>query len=389
MSNMPTAASQKSTCAFVASSFGFGPVSKAVTIAKEIKSRFPKIEISFFGNGIARQFAEQSKVFDFLIEADVDESDKLIKFVPQLQKFEFVFSVINLPLLQLWQKSFGKLFFVDSLAWMWKQPPAGIENAEIYFMQDYLVSPERIQKWKKTCQINLVPPIGILPSDESSKTLIKSRTNRLLVNFSGCSNHFVHPQIYDTYTKTLLKLILEEAADNFELIEVCVNQQMAKKLKKIFTGEFLSISQLPHKTFLDKLADSRFLLTAPGITTTLESIAVNTPLGFLLPQNDSQAIMSELYRRQINESLTMAFSRFGKNLAFPLSLDNFRNLKQPVELAIERMSVILENHKDELKYFLAEMLGNITNNTSLNLKNNIQRTWNKTGQAMIAEYVFG
>lgn len=50
--------------AFLATSFGFGPVSKAVTIAAEIKNHTPEYELHFFGGGIDYDFAARSKIFD-------------------------------------------------------------------------------------------------------------------------------------------------------------------------------------------------------------------------------------------------------------------------------------------------------------------------------------
>lgn len=391
---------EKSGCAFVSSSFGFGPVSKAATIAGEIKRRSPQSETHFFGSGIALQFAEQAKVFDQLIEADVDEKQILEKLLPELRRYEVVFSVLNLPLLPLWRKNFGKLYFVDSLAWMWEKPPAGIENADIYFVQDYLVSPERIEEWRQMGNLMLIPPINVqaqkLDSESesedkdeakrsSSETISKKRRNRLLVNFSGCSNPFVDAAVYEKYVLTLLPIILEEAENEFEEIQVCVNRDLAATLNERYVHEHLKIGQLPHEQFLKTLADARFLLTAPGITTTLEAVASHTPFGFLLPQNDSQAIMSEMYRRQFDENLTMAFSRFDEKLSFPLSLNSFANLTQPIDLAVERLCRVLEIHQDEIRRFTRYMLKNSFTDTGAIMATKIQQISGKTGQTMIAD----
>ena len=392
---------KKSVCAFVSSSFGFGPVSKAATIAGEIKRRSPQSETHFFGSGIALQFAEQARVFDKLIEADVDDSGNIKEILPELRRYEIVFSVLNLSLLPLWHKGFGKLYFVDSLAWMWREPPEGVENADIYFVQDYLVSPERIEKWKRFCNLILIPPIGVkvasLYSESRSEDKIEvptdqenagKRRNCLLVNFSGCSNPFVDAAIYEKYASTLLPIILEEAENEFEEIQVCVNRDLAEILKRRYFHQHLTIGQLPHREFLTKLAGARFLLTAPGITTTLEAVASNTPFGFLLPQNDSQAMISEIYRSQFDENLTMAFSRFDDKLSFPLSLNSFTNLTQPVDLAVERLCRVLEIHQNEIRRFIAVMLEKSSNGLYKSLANNIRQSRNKTGQEIIFDRVF-
>ena len=87
--------------------------------------------------------------------------------------------------------------------------------------------------------------------------------------------------------------------------------------------------------------------------------------------------MSELYREQIDESLTMAFSRFDEKLAFLSSLDDFENLKQPIESAVEKMIFILKNHQNGIRRFLAEMLNESSHKMLENLKIKIRRNWNE------------
>ncbi len=386
---LPVGRKRTLQCAFVSSSFGFGPVSKAATIAAEIKDRFPQIETHFFGDGIALDFAAQSNAFDCLIKANVDDAAALEIILPGLKEYETVFSVLNLPLLPLWQKRFGRLYFVDSLAWMWANPPVGVENAEIYFVQDYLVSAERIKQWSDTYPVMLIPPIIAPPESKQTLKPPDERTNRLFVNFSGCSNQYADEKIYEKYAATLTQIIIEEARDKFDEIEICVNQKLADKLKVKFSRSALLIGQLPQEEFLLKLADSRFLLTAPGITTTLEAVALKTPLGFLLPQNDSQAMMSEIYRRRIGQPLTMAFSRFDEALAFPETLDQFESLEQPVILAIGRMQFIIENYQKELRQFVANMMQDaISSGRSDNVRGDPTQSRQRTGQKVLVEKVF-
>lgn len=79
----------------------------------------------------------------------------------------------------------------------------------------------------------------------------------------------------------------------------------------------------------------------------------------------------------------MAFSRFDEKLIFPLSLDNFGSLEQPVDLAIERMCLILETQKNKLREFIREMLQNPSNKAFADLSDNSHQRWHKTGQEFI------
>src|SRR5215510_16431322 len=151
------------SCAFVTTSFGFGPVSKAVSIALELKRQAPQMERHFFGAGISLEYARKSEAFDVLIYIDVDDGEDLAGLLPTLRSYDAVFSVLNLSILPLWQKTYPPLHFVDSLAWMWPSAPEGIENVATYFVQDYLLSSERLRDWSSVCSLVLIPPIE--PSD--------------------------------------------------------------------------------------------------------------------------------------------------------------------------------------------------------------------------------
>ncbi|HEV7476034.1 MAG TPA: hypothetical protein VGN90_18400, partial [Pyrinomonadaceae bacterium] len=124
-----------------------------MSIALEMKAQAPHLETHYFGAGIGYDYAKKSKAFDSLINVDVDGSDMLAALLPQLSSYRAVFSVLNLDLLPLWRGDLPPLYFIDSLAWMWPSLPAGIENVAAYFVQDYLVPPERIQDWAARCPL--------------------------------------------------------------------------------------------------------------------------------------------------------------------------------------------------------------------------------------------
>src|ERR1043166_2074663 len=107
------------SCAFVATSFGFGPVSKAASIALELKHQAPQMERHFFGAGISFDYARKSGAFDVLTNIDADNPEQLVGLLPTLMSYTAVFSVLNLDILPLWNDSYPPLHFVDSLAWMW------------------------------------------------------------------------------------------------------------------------------------------------------------------------------------------------------------------------------------------------------------------------------
>jgi hypothetical protein len=363
-------------CAFVATSFGFGPVSKAVSIALELKCQAPHIDSHFFGAGISLDYARKSGAFDLLINVDVDNNEQLVGLVPTLTSYHAVFSVLNLNILPLWKRTLPPLYFVDSLAWMWPSPPVGIQNVTTYFVQDYLLSPERIRDWSGVCPLVLTPPIEPkLPNLKAPSEKI----SQLLVNFSGCANPFVHAGLYEDYASTLSSAILVEANQRFEQIVFCCNEQLAEYLRGKFGDGKAQFGHLSHEDFLQALVSSEMVLSVPGITSTLEALALDVPLRFLLPQNDSQSLISERYRALLGEECCMAFSRFGPEFMSPMYLAP----QASVELAFEYLQMILAKHRSEVGPMIKELMSPPSTYSIAALRSNITSQWSCSGQEMV------
>lgn len=371
--------SLKHACAFVATSFGFGPVSKAVSIALEMKAQAPDLETHYFGAGVGYDYAQKSAAFDLLIKVDVDRHATLVSLLPQLASYDAVFSVLNLDILPLWRSDLPPLYFVDSLTWMWPSLPAGIENASAYFVQDYLLLPERIQDWSAACPLVLVAPIESV----SSLEVPPEKVNRLLVNFAGCANPFAPPELYEKYGLVLASSILEEAGQRYERIVFCCNEPLANYLRRsVGSASSVEFGHFAHDEFVRLLVSSALVLSAPGITSTLEGLASQTPLGFLLPQNDSQALLSERYRLLLGEESCMAFSRFGSEFCFP----PFLRESKSVALALTLLQRILATRQPEIRSMIHGLMSLPASYSIANLRNNIINEWTCSGQQSIVSH---
>ena len=381
MSRTPSSGSRKNAWAFVTTSFGFGPISKAVSIALELKAEAPEVETHYFGAGISYDYAQKSGAFDLRTEVDVDRRESLAALLPQLTNYAAVVSVLNLDILSLWRRDLPPLYFVDSLAWMWPTPPAGIENAAAYFVQDYLLPEERVKDWTAACPLVLVAPIA---SVSSGLEVRAEKQNRLLVNFSGCANPFAPPELYEKYALVLASAILEEAGQRYERIVFCGNEKLADYLRRnLGAAPFVQFAHFAHEDFLRLLVSSALVLSVPGITSTVEALASETPLAFLLPQNDSQALMSERYRALLGEECCMAFSRFGPEFLFPPSLSP----KESVALALTLLQKILSTRQLEIRTMIRGLMSLPGSYSIAGLRSNISNRWSSSGQRIIVLHI--
>lgn len=379
LTELPPAA-KREACAFLSTSFGFGPVSKAVTIARELKSRAPHMETHYFGGGVDFEFARKSGAFDRLLRINVDDSEVLSNFIPLLKNYKHVISVINLDVVGAWPADHPPLYLVDSLAWLWPEPPPGVNNARAYFVQSYLVPEQRAQSWSELCRL---VPVGPIRPDISRLRQADVTRKRLLVNFSGCANPFTPSALFQRYVEVLARAVVEQAGA-FEEITFCCNERLSSHLRQVLEGSPTATAKhFSHDEFLEALAGSSALLTSPGITTTLEASALGKPTRFLLPQNYSQALMSEHYRTVLGDRSGMALSRFGPSLAVPADLPE----EEGVSRVISSLEEILGNRQEQVSAMISELLADQASEGPLTLPLPRGEEWSRLGQSAIVEYV--
>src|SRR5579863_2058545 len=305
--------SQMRRIAILSTSFGFGPVSKAITIGRTFRQRHADVEICFFGSGIAMDFAVRSGSIDRIINVDVDRIEALSELLPTLREYSAVISVLNLDILPLWRKGIDPpLFLVDSLAWMWNQPPVGLGNVEAYFIQDYLLDGVRTE---------MTGEVPIPPIDATWDLPKQAPKTHLLVNLSGCHNPLVNGQLYHRYAEVLVKGVVEVSRRRFPEVIICCNAQLAIWIRS-WLGDLsgFRIAHLPHDEFLRLMAQAACFVTSPGITTTVEAISLRVFPRFLLPQNYSQALIAQKYDDHSPSIPGMPLHRFGERYRIPLGL---------------------------------------------------------------------
>ncbi len=335
--------------AFVSTAFGFGPVSKASTIAAEFRRSVPDIELDFFGAGIDYSFAVMAKTFDRVFKYDVDSEPSLAALVDYLSAYDHVVSVLNFSILRWWRPTHPPLHVVDSLTWMWPSIPPFLERAKHYFVQDYLLPPDRVREWGKSVRIVPTGPICAMqpPSD------CTRNKSKLLVNLSGCSNPLLDDRVYDDYARVLSTSVLSASKGMFEEIVICTRESLHPIVREaVGRSEGVTVVHLPHDEFLAQMATCAALLTSPGITATLEAVRVSTPLGFLLPQNYSQYLLAERNARDFGQDLCLAFSRFGPEHMIPDDLPE----ADGVAAVGEQLMDILKNHVGPMQEMLSQML---------------------------------
>lgn len=335
--------------AFLSTAFGFGPASKAATIAAEFRRTVPGVELDFFGSGIDFDFAVKAGVFDHVLRYDVDEELSLEELAKYLQAYDQVVSVLNFKILRWWHPTYPPLHIVDSLTWMWPTMPANLERSAHYFVQNYLLPRDRVKEWGKSVRVVTTGPI----CDGDALLAVCRNDKKLLINFSGCSNPILNDKVYHNYVSLLSSIILDVCGKYFNRVVICTREDLHPVIRECVGARAgVSVVHLPRDRFLSEMCDCGALLTSPGITTTLEALRFGTPIGFLLPQNYSQYLLSEHNARTFGQQRCMAMSRFGAQYHVPEGLPAVDG----VAAVAKNLEDILKNHTTKLTVMVREML---------------------------------
>ena len=342
--------------AFLATSFGFGPTSKAVSIAGAVRAICATSpQLAFFGSGIAYEFAERSSVFDCLLCHEVDDEGRWPSLRNELSSYDGVISVLNFHALSVWSQTLPPLVIVDSLAWLWPDLPDHMERARVYVVQDYLVSSERLRDWGARCRLETVGAI-VSPTLSRLRGREQSSSGILVVNFSGCSNPLIGDEFYEDYVRIQASQILGAAGSLFDSVVVGVRAGMHSTIRRCaqVLGVDVEVDHYPYREFLGLLSRADKVLSSPGLTTTLECMALSTPIGFILPQNYSQALMAERNVLRLGVGRCLALSRFGPEYPVAPGLPE----DEGVRLVTTALATILQDHTVVLGDFIRDLIAN-------------------------------
>jgi hypothetical protein len=260
--------------------FCFGPISKLLTISEKLNTDH---RVSMLVSGTSKTLADKGAI-DFLTECNTENNDDLLRQELRFKMSDLFINIMNPVSAKFAEKFKVPQAQVDSLFWMWESIPKEILDSELYFIQNFEGVEKQLQKYyDKIKNPILVGPIVKNPPEKTEKK------NKLLINFGGMESASIKIGVNSNYPFIIANLIRQiENNLNFDEV-VCVGngkiiEQTNEKVKsKKIRFEFLS-----HDNFIKELAESKMLITSPGLTTSFEAFNAGTPAFFLPPQNYSQ-----------------------------------------------------------------------------------------------------
>jgi hypothetical protein len=267
---------------------GYGPAAKLAVLAEALECR--GMRLMFVGRGIALEFAARhSQLFDDVVPAEspVEVSAALIR------SSAGVVSLMDRQFSPLAAEFDRPLFVVDSLLWMRDRLPDAWHRATRLWAQNFIglhASPGL--RWPR---VSIVGPIvaPALPQRDAS-------TNRLLVNLGGCESPDGEGRIAALYAHFVVANLLASplAAAYAQRTALIAGQRCVESLRDRYAGCGIEFRCLAHNDTLAEIGRAALVLTAPGLTMTLECFQRGVPTFFLPPQNYSQWCILRALRGQ-------------------------------------------------------------------------------------------
>lgn len=262
--------------------FGYGPAAKLLTLAHGLRRDW---RLVFVGRGAALELASRApEAFDEILASD-DPA------VPRRVAAAWgVLSVMDRDAGRWAAGSARPLFVLDSLLWMRAEIPQELAGARIYWAQAFpglhaeryvpspriigpIVSPRGAGSGNPRCQIRC--------SDIQRKGLV--------VHLGGSAAPDGRGSLYAAYARCVQRAVVQAGlARRFGHVTILCGAEAARWLESAPRGEGLHVASVSHAEARERMAGAAAVLTAPGLTTTLECFADATPTWFLPPQNYSQ-----------------------------------------------------------------------------------------------------
>jgi hypothetical protein len=254
--------------------FGYGPASKAIALARRLREEW---RLVFAGRGSALELvARTPDLFDEVLEGSA--ADPVC--AARMARAWGVVSVMDRDAGDAAERLGKPLFVVDSLAWMRAASPASFVGARVYWAQRF--PGVRVE--------GLVPRpslIGPILAERVGGSL--PRDGGLVIHLGGSAAPRGREGLYAAYARFVTKAVLEAGlGDRFREISVLGGAAAIAALEAPVRSGLSCIESLAPEDARDRLARAEAVLTAPGLTTTIECFQDGTPTWFLPPQNYSQ-----------------------------------------------------------------------------------------------------
>ncbi len=286
-----------------AQNFAFGSIGKLLYFTEGLKNK--GYRLIFVGYGTSYDLAKRYH-FDEIYELDTEDPKNTLELEKIISKGDALISTMDLPSLTIAKKLKKVTIWVDCLFWFWDEIQSELFDVDLFIREKSLddsINEKRFAPKIKNLQ-TVGPIIG--------KINKKERKKQALISYGGGQATHFYKVGKQTNYPFMMTEILRDYVDwsTFEKVILATSDSVVRRLKKRYSNEIFEFTTLAHDRFLEVVAESEILLTAPGLITAQVAYYYETPTIFLLPSNDSQYLQLEAFRRLSLDCASTALSDF-------------------------------------------------------------------------------
>lgn len=285
----------KKVILFDAEPFCFGPISTTINLVNFLRDKTnicDKFDLVLLGVGTSKQLAEASKVFDRIYDCNSTLTTELEKFSKIISKAALYISTTNPHAVNFLKNFKTKLYYIDTLFWMWGELRADFRHVDRYFIQRFFNIDKQLAIYRE--HINCFQVVNPLISHKLHK---KIEEKFILINLGGMDT------VYHKTSK-FYHIFVEEMYNNYKLqgtdIVIAGGGDSIKELKSLYSNrKNLIIDCFGKSEFEDLFAKCIKFISAPGLTSINESYYIAKDVLFLPPQNYSQYLNLKYLRYNV------------------------------------------------------------------------------------------
>jgi hypothetical protein len=234
--------------------------------------------------------------FAQVLACDVKEPESVRRYVPVLASADLYLSVSNNANIGLALELGLPLVFVDILFWMKRRVTPAMRQARSYLIENFPGVAATLSRYgREMARPRVVGPLIAPPPSRKER----SSTSHLLVNYGGAHSPDIVPGKNTCYPSSMTRLVREllpQVGGSAESVTIAAGARAVARIREEGAQGDLRVETLPQERYLELLAASRQLLTAPGLNAPFEAFALDVPTSFLPPQNLTQVCQLPVYQ---------------------------------------------------------------------------------------------
>jgi hypothetical protein len=271
--------------------FCYGSISALRALARYL----PEVRLTVLATGAAREQCDEA-TFAQVLPCDVKAPESVARHAPVLASADAYLAISNNTNIPLALELGLPVVFVDILYWMKRRVTLAMRHADSYIIENFPGVSQVLELYGRELPRPLVVGPLIAPPSQRERTAASAH---LLVNYGGAQSPDIIPgenTCYPSSMTRLLRELLPAAGWPPEHVTLATGAKAVASIHQQGLARGLRVETLPHARYLDVLAASSQLLTAPGLNAPFEGFSQGVPTCFLPPQNLTQVCQLSVYQ---------------------------------------------------------------------------------------------